>query len=569
MELHSSITLLLGIGILGGIFGAVFFQKLHIPQVIGYIAAGLIIGESGFHIVGKADIEALSSFNLFALGIIGFLVGGELHFETLKKYGKQFSAILIGEGVTAFLLVGVSSAAVVYFVSGNVTASVAAGVVFGAIASATDPASTMEVLWEYRTRGILTTTIVAIVALDDALAMTLYGLGTSVARILAGGSASIGHQLMMTAVELFGAVILGCIAAVFLNYILRKNQQKERTLAFAVGVILLVIGVAAAAKMDVILAAMALGTTISNLAHRRTKELMGLIRSSSMPIYVIFFVLVGARLSIAHMPFWIWMIVIVYVVGRSLGKMAGAYLGALVSKAEPVVKKYTGLGLFPQGGVAIGLSIMASQHLGTVQIIEGYSLGDVIVFAVTATTLIVQIIGPPMVKLAVSLAGETGKNITEEDVVASWKVEQVVTRGVQSVGEHESVSKVLDYFSQGTNVVYPVVDETGMIIGTLTLEGLKEVVADWSMWDWLVAADVMSPVRDTVVAALPLQDALNQLELLNIEQIAVVKSAEEAVPVGILDRRTVRRLVSEEVIRRQQVCPVTATPGKPLSVTAS
>lgn len=550
-----SIILILGIGILGGILGAVLFQKLHIPQVIGYIAAGLIIGESGFKLVGKSNIEALAPFNLFALGIIGFLVGCELNFETLRKYGRQFSAILLAEGISAFLLVSISTFAVIYMITHNINAGIAAGVVFGAIASATDPASTMEVLWEYRTRGILTTTIIAIVALDDALAMTLYGIGTSVARILAGGNASILKQIFTTSVELFGAIGIGIIAGVVLNYVLKKNQQKERTLALAVGIILLVIGVAVAAQMDVILAAMTLGMTITNLAPRRSKELMGLVRSSSVPIYVIFFVLVGARLGLSNMPMWLWLIVILYVVCRSAGKMAGAYLGARISKAEPVVRRYTGLGLLPQGGVAVGLSIMASQHLGNVSLGPNLSLGETIIFAVTATTLIVQIIGPPLVKLAVKMAGETGKNITEDDVVASWKVSDVMTKDIHFIKESDPVGNILKLFSKNNDLIYPVVDGDGKITGIITLDGLKEILADWSCWDWLVAADVMSPVTETVTFGMPLRDALNTLELLGLEQVAVINEKAET-PAGILDMRTSRRLVNEEMIKRQQVMPV-------------
>ncbi|NLW31293.1 MAG: CBS domain-containing protein [Fibrobacter sp.] len=555
MEFHTSIILILGIGILGGTFGAVIFQHLHIPQVIGYIAAGLIIGESGFKIVTQTDIQNLSQFNFFALGIIGFLVGGELNFETLKKYGRQFSAILIGEGITAFLFVSISSAAVIYFVYPVFPVAIAAGIVFGAIASATDPASTMEVLWEYRSRGILTTTIIAIVALDDALAMTLYGLATSIARILTGDSASILQQLFVTFIELFGAVFTGLISGMLLIYVLKRNREKEKTLAFAIGVILLVIGIAIAAQMDVILGAMTLGATIANLAPQRSKELMALVKNSSAPIYVIFFVLVGAQLGLSKMPVWLWLIVVFYVIGRNIGKVLGAYTGAKISKAEPVVQKFTGFGLFPQGGVAVGLSIMAGQHLNEITFAGGISLGEAVIFTVTATTLIVQIIGPPMVKLAVKMAGETGKNITEEDIIVSWTVNNVLSGDLQFIKEGDSVASIFKLFSKRDNLMYPVIDHDGKIAGIITLEALKEVVAQWDTWEWLVAADVMSPMVETIPQSMPLKDAMNTIHLLNVEQIAVVNNEKECKPVGILDIRSIRRQVSEEIIRRQQVHP--------------
>jgi len=102
--------------------------------------------------------------------------------------------------------------------------------------------------------------------------------------------------------------------------------------------------------------------------------------------------------------------------------MVGAWIGAKLTRTEDVVRKYTGIGLFAQGGVAIGLSIMASQHLKGIPISSSLFLGDMIIFGITGTTFIVQIIGPPLVKLAVKLSGEIGKYIIEEDIIAIWKL---------------------------------------------------------------------------------------------------------------------------------------------------
>ena len=163
-DIDLSVLFILGIGAFGGILGASLFQHFRIPQVVGYIAIGLIIGQSGIGLVRPEDIVSLRLFNLFALGLIGFLVGGELKADTLKRYKKQFFAILLGEGLGAFFLVGILTGLALWLFTHNVPISIAVGIVFGAIASATDPASTIDVLWEYRARGALTTTLIAIVA---------------------------------------------------------------------------------------------------------------------------------------------------------------------------------------------------------------------------------------------------------------------------------------------------------------------------------------------------------------------------------------------------------------------
>ena len=398
-NIHFGILVLLGVGVLGGALGAWFFQKIRIPQVVGYIAFGILIGKSGLKLLDADDIENLRSFTWFGLGVIGFLVGGELQFATFKKYAKQFVQILLWEGITAFVLVGVGVFGLVYLVTNSLNASLAAGVVLGAIASATDPASTVEVLWENRAKGVLTTTIIAIVALDDALAMTLYGIGTSCAEMLIGQGSSVAAEIGKISVELAGSIVFGLVGGgimvLFLRYV---HQQKERMLAITIGMLLCIIGLANALHLDVILVTMTMGLLLVNAVPHRSEELFKLVRSFSGPIYVMFFVLVGARLGFANMPAWLWAIVALYVIARSAGKMFGCFMGAKLSGADEVVRKYSGMGIFAQGGVAIGLSIMASQHLGNIMVTDTLSLGEVIVSSVTATTMIVQIIGPAMVK---------------------------------------------------------------------------------------------------------------------------------------------------------------------------
>ncbi|MFH1313515.1 MAG: cation:proton antiporter [Candidatus Eisenbacteria bacterium] len=550
-SLNLGVLFILGLAVFGGVLGAWLFQRMRIPQVVGYIAIGLLIGESGLKIVTAADVVALRSLSLFALGVIGFLVGGELQAENFRKYGRQFAAIFLGEGLAAFAIVGTAVGLLVYAVAQNLNAALAAGIVLGAIASATDPASTLDVLWEYRSRGVLTTSLIAIVALDDALAMTLYGLGTSIAEMITHGSSSLGEAAVKVTVELGGAVLVGLVAGVGLNFVLRWSHQRERSLGIAIGILLLLIGFAAATGMDVILATMTMGVTLINMAPRRSKEVFGIVRSFSAPIYVLFFVLVGAGLAVGKMPPWIWALAAIYVVGRSLGKVAGAFYGAKISGAAESVRKYAGLGLFAQGGVAVGLSIMASQRLGNIMITEDLPLGDMVVFGVTATTLIAQIIGPSAVKMSVRLGGEIGRNVTNEDVIASWHVRDVMAVDVAPILGTAPLREVFQLFSEHDYLVYPVVGSDGRITGVISLENLKHAVMDQNVWEWVVAHDVMTPVVDKVTPSMPLKSAMHMMDQIHLEQVPVVDDEEGQVPMGLMDMRTARILIEEEVIRRQ------------------
>jgi len=550
--IHLGVLAILGICVAGGVVGAWIFQKLKVPQVVGYIVVGVLIGDTGFGLLHPADIAALGSFNNFALGLIGFLVGGELSGSIFKKYGKQFTAILLGEGLMAFALVGIASTLIVNLVVHDWIIAVAAGVVFGAIASATDPASTIDVLWEYRSAGVLTTAIVAIVALDDALAMTLYGIGTSVATILTqSGGDSIGTTLMHTGIELGGAILLGVVCGFVLNAMMHYMPQTEKRLGISIGILLLCIGLSVAFNMDVILATMAVGIVLINSAPRRSKKLFETIRSFSTPIYIIFFVLVGARLSLGNMPLWLWGLVAAYVLMRSLGKWVGAYWGARLSKAELPVRNYLGMAIFAQGGVAVGLSIVASHNLQHIQVTEAMSLGDMIIFTVTATTLCVQLIGPAFAKLAIKKAGEMGRNVTEEDVMADLKVSDMVNTGMIPLLEATPLETVVQGFAEQDTFVYPVVSAEGEIIGVLTFEMLKELLTDRDAWQWLVVGDVMQPVQEHLFGGMNLGEAMLDMQNMQAEALPVIESTESGKLLGVLDLRETRRKVGAELVRRQ------------------
>ncbi len=551
-EFQLGVLAILGICIAGGVIGAWFFQKLKVPQVVGYIVVGVLIGDTGFGLLRSADIVALGSFNNFALGLIGFLVGGELSGSIFKKHGKQFTAILLGEGLAAFFLVGLASTVIVYLVCHNWASSIAAGVVLGAIASATDPASTIDVLWEYRSAGVLTTSIVAIVALDDALAMTLYGLGTSIASILTqSGGESIGATLMHTGIELGGAIVLGIACGFVLDAMMQYLPQTEKRLGLSIGVLLVCIGLSVTFNMDVILSTMAVGIVLINRAPNRSKKLFETVRSFSTPIYIIFFVLVGARLSLGNMPRWIWGLVVAYVLMRSAGKWFGAYWGGRISKAEKPVQNYLGMAIFTQGGVAVGLSIVASNNLQHIQVTESLSLGDMIIFTITTTTLCVQLIGPAFAKLAITKAGEIGRNVTEEDIMAELKVLDVVDTDIIPLLEGSPVSQVVQGFAEQDTFVYPVVSKEGEIIGVLTFDMLKELLTDRDSWQWMLVGDVMQPLRHRLFSSMNLADALEEMRNNQVESLPVIESEENKKLLGVLDQREAHRRVGAELVRRK------------------
>jgi len=391
------IILLFGIILISGLASGRLFEKMGIPQVVGYIIVGIILGDSITHIIPGKLLDNLAPLTSIALAFIGFMVGGELKISTFRKYGRQFFTILFAEGMLAMILV--SSFVTLW------TKNVALGILLGALSSATAPAATVDVLWEYRSRGPLTNTILAIVALDDGLALILYGFAFAFSKAIAG-SETLSLQIMLyqPLLEIFGSVVIGIVLGFLADKSLQWVKSKEDKLVIIIGTVLLASGIAVVLQLSLILASMVLGFYLTNVNPHRNELNFEIMKAFVPPIYIIFFVFIGARLNLGLLP-EMGIVGALYIVGRTAGKWIGAFGGAKISHSPNTVQKYLGLALFSQAGVAIGLALDIYQnfsHYGT----AGTQIGSTVINVIAATTFVVQIIGPPFVKFAISSAGE-------------------------------------------------------------------------------------------------------------------------------------------------------------------
>ena len=542
--------LVIGLAVFFGTIGARIFQFLRIPRVVGYIAIGIVVGRSGLGLIDQETLSNLDPFNFFALGIIGFMIGRELHRDVFRKHGRQLTAILLAQGVGAFILVALVVGLIAWAVQGNVKTAVVLGLLFGAMSAATAPAATADVMWEYKTRGILTTTTMAIVALDDGLAVALFSISASIAaQIMGQTDGGFGLAVGRAAYELGGGAVLGVGSGLALNFILRKAREHEGALAFIIGAVALVVGLGMFLEVDTILASMALGAVLVNLAPRRSKRAFDMVERFAPPIYVLFFVIVGAHLYVWEMPAWMWVLVLPYVLARAIGKALGADLGASLTRAAKVVRKYLGLCLLCQGGVAVGLSIMAARRFET----SPGEIGTAIIAVIAVSTLIVEILGPPCVKLAVKKAGEVGLNVTEEDLVESYRVGDMVDKSCPTFHAETPLAVVLKTIAETDVMAYPVVDDDGALAGVVTIQDLKRSFGGEGLAQWLVAYDLMQPAADTVTENTPLAEAMTRMREQELEYLPVLASEDDPRLVGMLELRAVNRSISQEILRRRDL----------------
>ena len=549
----SELMLLVGIMMFFGSFGGRIFQKLRIPQVVGYIVIGIIIGVSGFVLLGKDTVAALNPISTASLSLIGFLVGAELKIDVIKKYGKQFVGILIGESITPFFVVGVLTGSVTYLFTKSVAHSLSFGLILGAICAATAPAATTDVLKEYRTKGPLTTTILGIVAMDDAVALILYAIAATISAPLLGGhSVSFLAQLGAIAYDIFGSVILGLAFGFFLNLILQNIMNNDgRVLGFSLGTLFLCTGLCNSLGLDNILASMFIGFFMTNFAHPKTNAMFKLVEKFTPPIYVLFFVTVGAKLNIWIMTPFIAVIALLYVSGRTIGKTIGSRLGARLTGAPESVRKYLPYCLLSQAGVAIGLSIAAGNDFSD-------SIGPQIMLIITATTFIVQILGPICVKYGVSKAGEVGLNITAEDLMKTAQVRDISIKGhvicraesYTIVNDTDTVGSIISNFTHHENTNYEVRGNEGTnkgkLVGQISIEHLKEAMQIGEMGEFLLAMDIMEKPRVTCQPELSLPEAYQLFSDYDTEAICVTNDSNE--PQGMLEKFAVDHYIHSRIV---------------------
>jgi len=558
-------VLLIGIAVILGSIGGRIFARLRIPQVVGYIIMGILaifVGGVWYHAISLKDIQQLEPISLFALAIIGFNVGGELKKEVFKKHGKGFIIVLLFEGLTAALFVAVLTglATCPWRKLANITTFdpyrpifhvIAQGnwplaMLFGAIASATAPAATVDVLWEYKTRGILTTTVLAIVAMDDGLALLLYGFASSLVDLHSG---STGFSLM-TALgkplyEIFGSITLGALVGCAYVLVLRFFYNREMILPLCIGSLLFIIGVSHYLHLELILAAMSSGVTVVNLAPRRSREAFDQLAGFAPPIFVLFFVLVGARLQPKAMAGWMIILALAYVAGRTGGKFLGAYLGSRLGGLPSKVRRYLGFCLFSQAGVAIGLAIFASHRFDD-------ETAQSIILVITATTFLVQIIGPPFVRFAVIRAGEVGKDVTEDDLLATYSVGDIMDAAPPVLMCSSSLQTVLQTASQSDALFYPVVDEDSRLMGIISLLEIKNLFVIEGLESLVLACDLMDAVPAVTVPEARLGEALEKMKEMEMEILPVVSDDESRHLVGMIGQQLIRRALGREIMRRNR-----------------
>lgn len=364
---------------------------LRLPNVTGYLLGGLIVGPSILGLLSTDSLEALGVISEVALSFIAFTIGLSFKKSYLKRMGMTPIVIAIFEATLSVVLVQVA-----LLVFGF---ELPLAIVLGSIAAATAPAATVMVIKQYKARGPVTDMLLSVVAVDDAIAIVLFGFSATIAQTLINpdASASIALSLLNPFIDIFLALIIGIVIGVLMKFVLRVFRTRGGRLSALLAGVFLSTGLSQMLGVSDLLANMAFGLVLTNISLE-AQIMDEMTEYITPPIYMMFFVLSGARLQLSIIP-TVGLLGIIYIVFRVIGKISGAYVGARVMKASDDVSKYLGPMLIPQAGVAIGLATVSQQ------ILPEYATK--ITAVVLVGTFVYEFIGPVITKTALQKAGET------------------------------------------------------------------------------------------------------------------------------------------------------------------
>jgi Kef-type K+ transport system membrane component KefB len=388
MPYTAEFLLSLGLILLLGLASDYLGRRTFLPRVTVLLAAGILVGEQGLDLIAPALAQHFETIANIALLMIGFLLGGQLTLPSLNRMGTT----LLWVSLTAAL----ASAGLVALVLGLLGLPLDVAILLGCIAAATAPAATTDTVIEAGSDTPFSRLLLAIVAIDDLWALFLFSFGLAFAALLNGDS-NVSATLAHAGWEVGGAVLLGIALGLPAAYLTGRLRPGQPMLTEALGLVFTCGGAAVWLEVSFLITAISMGATIANLARHHEYPFHE-IESIEWPFMAIFFMLAGASLQVDTV-LGLGVVGLAYLFSRALGKVAGAWVGAQLSGASHEVKRWMGVALLPQAGVAIGMALLAANRFP--------EHAQLILSLVVATTVVFELVGPAFTRMALHRTNST------------------------------------------------------------------------------------------------------------------------------------------------------------------
>jgi len=383
----------LGLILIAALMAGHLAQRIHVPEVSGYLLVGVLIGPAGFDLISHNEVRTLSVLSEIALGLILFGIGATFEAKSFRELGPGVVRVTAWETMLAFTLVA----------GGLMLVGQAPplALLLGVVAMETAPATTLMVLHEYRARGPLTDRLLALVALNNMVVLVAYGLVASALLFVYQSGEPwptlfyrAAHSLVWSTL---GSIALGIVLGVIIDlWAKRARREWAEGMILSMGIVLVAVGAARALGLSPLFATLALGATMANSSHHGDYLLRALGRADP-PLYAAFFVLAGAELRLDSLGA-LGLAGMIFVILRVVGKVVGARRGLRGQDVSEPVRAHLGFCLISSSSLAIGLTLQVRVTFP--------DLADMMTGVVLAAVLIFEIVGPILTRRALIHTGE-------------------------------------------------------------------------------------------------------------------------------------------------------------------
>ncbi len=411
----------IAVALLAGLLMTRLMNRFHLPDVTAYLLAGVILGPCLLGRLGLPglgfgtfeQVQLLQPISDVALGFIAFAIGSEFRLSHLRQTGGAAVTVGIIQAVVATIFVDLSLLGL-HFALGD-KLPIPAVITLGAIAAATAPAATLMVVRQYKAKGPVTDLLLPVVALDDAVGLIIFAISFGAAQAMEASTVNLVAILVAPLLEIMLSLVLGAFLGWCLSVLEGLFHSNRNRVAMIAGFIVLAVALSmlkfnlggTEIGFSSLLVLMMLGTVFCNICPL-SEDLMNRADKWSAPLLTLFFVLSGAALDLGvFADAAIVGVGVLYIVARSIGKYTGSALSCTISHQPSNVKKYLGITLLPQAGVALGMSAQAGAAMGE----TGSMVRSIVLFGV----LIYELVGPSLTKWALTKAGDIQPKETKKE----------------------------------------------------------------------------------------------------------------------------------------------------------
>lgn len=388
----AQVILSLAVMLFSGFLMTRLTKLAHLPNVTGYILAGVLIGPCVLNLIPETVQNGMDFVTDVALAFIAFGVGKYFKLGRLRKNGRSVLILTVFESLIAALLVFLVMAFVFRL-------PIPFSLLLGAIGSATAPASTIMTIRQYKAKGQFVDILLQIVALDDAVALLAFSVCAAIAQAMENGGGISPKAVLLPILWNLLALAAGALAGFLLHKLIGENRSSQHRLVLVTALLLSITGFCTSLDISPLLACMVMGAVYINVSGN--KKVFKQVNGFTPPIQLLFFVLSGMRMDLTALKA-AGLIGVVYFLVRIIGKYAGAWLGAVLGKASVPIRRYLGLALIPQAGVSIGLALLGQRILPA-------ESGALLSTIILSSGVLYEMIGPACAKAAIFLSGSVPK----------------------------------------------------------------------------------------------------------------------------------------------------------------